>query len=76
LYADDLADVPPIDQYDLLVIDECHRGYLMDREMSDAELIFRSQEDYISKYRGVEIPLEQFLDKCIKARYIQLTNTL
>lgn len=36
-----------------MVIDECHRGYLLDREMSDAELSFRGQEDYISKYRHV-----------------------
>lgn len=47
------ADVPPIDQYDLLVIDECHRGYLLDRELSDTELEFRDQSDYISKYRRV-----------------------
>ena len=26
---------PPVDQYDLILIDECHRGYLLDREMSD-----------------------------------------
>ena len=36
-----------------MVIDECHRGYLLDREMSDAELSFRGQDDYISKYRRV-----------------------
>lgn len=53
LYTDEPADAPPIDQYDLIVIDECHRGYLLDRELSDAELSFRSQEDYISKYRRV-----------------------
>lgn len=53
LYAADPADVPPVDQYDLIVIDECHRGYLLDREMSDGELSFRSQDDYISKYRRV-----------------------
>ncbi|MCF3630145.1 type I restriction-modification system endonuclease [Thalassospiraceae bacterium LMO-SO8] len=57
LYNSDPADVPPIGQYDLMVIDECHRGYLLDREMSDAELSFRGQEDYISKYRRV---LEHF----------------
>jgi len=57
LYAADPADVPPIDQYDLMLIDECHRGYLLDREMSDAELGFRSQDDYVSKYRRV---LEHF----------------
>ncbi len=53
LYAADSSEAPPIDQYDLMVIDECHRGYLLDREMSDDELSFRGQEDYISKYRRV-----------------------
>ena len=53
LYNSDSADVPPIGQYDLIVVDECHRGYLLDREMSDAELSFRGQEDYVSKYRRV-----------------------
>jgi len=53
LYAADASEAPPVDQYDLMVIDECHRGYLLDREMSDAELSFRGQEDYISKYRRV-----------------------
>lgn len=57
LYAAEPQDVPPIDQYDLMLVDECHRGYLLDREMSDAELGFRDQEDYVSKYRRV---LEHF----------------
>ncbi|HWK35168.1 type I restriction-modification system endonuclease [Sphingomonas sp.] len=53
LFAADTSEAPPVDQYDLMVIDECHRGYLLDREMSDAELSFRGQDDYISKYRRV-----------------------
>ena len=53
LYTADNSEAPPVDQYDLMVIDECHRGYLLDREMSDDELSFRGQEDYISKYRRV-----------------------
>jgi type I restriction enzyme, R subunit len=57
LYAAEPADVPPIDQYDLVLVDECHRGYLLDRELSDTELEFRGQEDYVSKYRRV---LEHF----------------
>lgn len=57
LGADDPKKVPPVDQYDLMVVDECHRGYLLDRELSDVELSFRSEEDYISKYRRV---LEHF----------------
>ncbi|MFO0697548.1 MAG: type I restriction-modification system endonuclease [Polyangiales bacterium] len=49
--------VPTVDQYDCIVVDECHRGYLLDREMSDGEVVFRNQEDYVSKYRRV---LEHF----------------
>jgi type I restriction enzyme R subunit len=53
LFADTPDAVPPVDQYDLMVVDECHRGYLLDREMSDSELSFRNQDDYVSKYRRV-----------------------
>jgi type I restriction enzyme R subunit len=53
LFTADDSEAPPVDQYDLIVVDECHRGYLLDREMSDAELSFRGQDDYISKYRRV-----------------------
>lgn len=51
LYAED--DALPVDAYDCIVVDECHRGYLLDREMSEAEATFRDQTDYISKYRRV-----------------------
>lgn len=53
LYAGEDAVPPAVDQYDCIVVDECHRGYLLDRELSDTELGFRSYEDYISKYRRV-----------------------
>jgi len=46
-------NVPPVDQYDCVVVDECHRGYLLDRELSDREFLFRDEDDYISKYRRV-----------------------
>jgi type I restriction enzyme R subunit len=44
---------PPVDRYDCIVVDECHRGYLLDRELSDTELTFRGFEDYVSQYRRV-----------------------
>ena len=44
---------PTVDQYDCVVIDECHRGYTLDREMSDTEISFRGFDDYVSKYRRV-----------------------
>jgi type I restriction enzyme R subunit len=62
LESDNPADVPTVDAYDCIVIDECHRGYGLDQEMSDTELNLaeygiRNQTDYISKYRRV---LEHF----------------
>lgn len=53
LYTGEDVTPPAIDRYDCIVIDECHRGYLLDRELSDTELGFRSFDDYISKYRRV-----------------------
>ena len=44
---------PPVDQYDCVIIDECHRGYNLDREMEEHEVEFRSEADFISKYRRV-----------------------
>ncbi|MDT8389173.1 MAG: type I restriction-modification system endonuclease [Lentisphaeria bacterium] len=46
-------NVPTIDQYDCIVVDEAHRGYTLDRDMSETELEYRDQNDYISKYRKV-----------------------
>lgn len=53
LFSSEDAAMPTVDQYDCIVIDECHRGYLLDRELSDTEMAFRSQDDYVSKYRRV-----------------------
>ena len=50
--ADDAATMTT-DQYDCIVVDECHRGYLLDREMSENELAFRDFGEYVSKYRQV-----------------------
>ncbi len=47
------ARLPPVDQYDCVIIDECHRGYFLDRDLSDRELEFRDFDDYISKYRRI-----------------------
>jgi type I restriction enzyme, R subunit len=45
--------MPAITDYDLVIIDEAHRGYILDKEMGEDELLYRNQEDYISKYRTV-----------------------
>ncbi len=47
------SNPPAVDDYDCIVVDECHRGYLLDRDLSETELSFRSFDDYVSKYRQV-----------------------
>ena len=48
------SDAPPtVDTYDCVVVDESHRGYVLDRELSETELSFRDHGDYVSKYRRV-----------------------
>lgn len=53
LYPGDQDVKPGVGQYDCIVVDECHRGYLLDRELGDAEILYRDQQDYQSKYRSV-----------------------
>lgn len=44
---------PPVDAYDCLIVDEAHRGYTLDQEMSEGELALRDQAQYLSAYRRV-----------------------
>lgn len=53
LYPSESNPPPAVDQYDCIIVDECHRGYLLDRELSETEMTFRSFDDYVSKYRRV-----------------------
>ena len=45
--------MPAVSDYDLLIIDEAHRGYILDKEMGELEVLYRDQRDYQSKYRSV-----------------------
>lgn len=45
--------MPAVTDYDLVIIDEAHRGYILDREMGEEEIVCRDQTDYQSKYRFV-----------------------
>lgn len=45
--------MPAVTDYDLVIIDEAHRGYILDKEMDDTEILYRDQRDYQSKYRSV-----------------------
>ena len=52
LYNEDNVQ-PSVTDYDLIIIDEAHRGYILDKEISAEENIFANQQDYRSKYRNV-----------------------
>ena len=50
---DDSDCQPGSTDYDLIIVDEAHRGYILDKEMNYGEILYRDQNDYRSKYRSV-----------------------
>ena len=44
---------PPVDAYDCIIVDEAHRGYALDQEMTEGELALRDHAQYLSSYRRV-----------------------
>lgn len=53
LYSEDSEPMPAVTDYDLIIVDEAHRGYILDKEMSDDEALYRDQREYQSTYREV-----------------------
>lgn len=53
LLYNDSETMPAVTDYDLIIVDEAHRGYLLDKEMGGAEALYHDQRDYQSKYRHV-----------------------
>lgn len=51
LYTNDEELKPSVGQYDCIIVDEAHRGYILDKEMEEDEIDFKNQNDYISKYK-------------------------
>ena len=50
-----LSDKPDLmpGAFDLIIVDEAHRGYILDREMTEEEILYSDQLDYMSKYKHV-----------------------
>ena len=51
--SDDKERIPSSGDFDCIIIDEAHRGYSLDKELSEAELLYRDQNDFVSKYTKV-----------------------
>ncbi len=48
------SDSPPaLDAFDCIIVDEAHRGYTLDQDMTEGELALRDQNQYLSTYRRV-----------------------
>ena len=48
------SDTPPsVGEFDCIIVDEAHRGYTLDQEMSEGELAVRDHSQYLSQYRRV-----------------------
>jgi type I restriction enzyme R subunit len=46
------SDNPPgVDAFDCIIVDEAHRGYTLDQEMTEGEMEVRDQAQYLSSYR-------------------------
>lgn len=45
------AAPPSVDTYDCIIVDEAHRGYALDQEMTEGELGMRDHAQYLSSYR-------------------------
>lgn len=45
--------MPAVTDYDLVIVDEAHRGYILDKDMTESEVLYTDQNDYQSKYRAV-----------------------
>ena len=52
-YNDDKEEKPSVGQYDFIIVDEAHRGYAEDKELSEKEYHFYDQNVYVSQYRRV-----------------------
>lgn len=49
-----MSDNPPsVDQFDCIIVDEAHRGYTLDQEMTEGEIATRDVGQYLSSYRRV-----------------------
>lgn len=49
----DNANIPGVGDYDAIIIDEAHRGYILDKEVLEEELEYKDEKDFLSKYKKV-----------------------
>ncbi|CEI72714.1 type I restriction-modification system endonuclease [Romboutsia hominis] len=53
MYNSDESQIPGVGDYDAIIIDEAHRGYILDKEVLEEELEYKDEKDFLSKYKKV-----------------------
>ncbi|MCS6109844.1 type I restriction-modification system endonuclease [Clostridium botulinum] len=53
MYNEEEVNVPSVGDYDCIIVDEAHRGYTLDKEMSASEIDWRDNRDFLGKYKKV-----------------------
>lgn len=52
-YQEEGENIPSVGTYDFIVVDEAHRGYTEDKTISEEEITYFNEKEYISQYRRV-----------------------
>lgn len=52
-HQEDPDKIPSVGTYDFIIVDEAHRGYNEDKELSEDQLEYHDEKDYVSRYRRV-----------------------
>ncbi|WP_353736185.1 type I restriction-modification system endonuclease [Clostridium sp. ZBS14] len=53
MYNEEEVNAPSVGDYDCVIVDEAHRGYTLDKEMSQSEIDWRDNRDFLGKYKKV-----------------------
>ena len=52
-YQEERENIPSGGTYDFIVVAEAHRGYTEDKTISEEEITYFNEKEYISQYRRV-----------------------
>lgn len=52
-YQEEGENIPSVGTYDFIIVDEAHRGYTEDKIITEEEITYFNEKEYISQYRRV-----------------------
>lgn len=52
-YQEEVENIPSVGTYDFIIVDEAHRGYTEDKLITEEEITYFNEQEYVSQYRRV-----------------------